>query len=133
MKISLGSWAFSFGPYASNPVGFDKTAARLAAAGFDGIEVCGFPPHVTLSAYPTAESRRALMNFLRNLNLEVSGYAADFTMANPVTAGTEDKYLEVFKQNLDMAIALNSPQSASIPLPRPARCSTPNIKVRWTA
>lgn len=109
MKISLGSWAFSFGPYASNPVAFETIAERLSAAGFDGIEVGGFPPHVTLSSYPTSESRRALLKYLRNLNLEVSGYAADFTMASPVTAGNEKKYLELFKQNLDMVSALESP------------------------
>ena len=109
MKISLGSWAFSFGPFASNPVAFDKTAHRLAAAGFDGIEICGFPPHVTLNSHPTSESRRALVEFLRDLKLEVSGYAADFTMANPVAEGNGYKYLELFKKNLDMAIALESP------------------------
>ena len=109
MKISLGSWAFSFGPYASNPVAFETLAERLSAAGFDGIEIGGFPPHVTLGAYPTGESRRALLEYLRNLNLEVSGYAADFTMANPVMEGNEHKYIELFKHNLDMAIALESP------------------------
>jgi sugar phosphate isomerase/epimerase len=109
MKISLGSWAFSFGPYASNPVAFETVAERLSAAGFDGIEVGGFPPHVTLSAYPSGESRRALLRYLRNLNLEVSGYAADFTIANPLTEGKEHKYLELFKQNLEMVVALESP------------------------
>ncbi len=109
MKISLGSWAFSYGPYASHPVAFETVAERLSVAGFDGIEVCGFPPHITLSAYPTAESRRALLKHLRDLNLGVSGYAADFTMANPIAEGNEHKYLELFKQNLEMVVAIESP------------------------
>jgi sugar phosphate isomerase/epimerase len=58
MKISLGSWAFSFGPFAANPIPFDKTVKRLSEAGYDGIEICGFPPHVTQDKYPTTESRK---------------------------------------------------------------------------
>src|SRR5665213_3392412 len=60
MKISLGSWAFSFGPWASNPVPLDAIVKRLSEAGCDGIEVCGFPPHVTLESYATKQSRFAL-------------------------------------------------------------------------
>ena len=32
MKISLGSWAFSFGPFADNPIPFEKTVKRLSDA-----------------------------------------------------------------------------------------------------
>ena len=60
MKISLGSWAFSFGPYADNPIPFDKTAKRLSEAGYDGIEICGFPPHITLEEYPDKKSRNGV-------------------------------------------------------------------------
>ena len=109
MKISLGSWAFSFGPYAGKPVAIEKIAERLSSAGYDGIEICGFPPHVTLQSHPTLASRKALVGYLRDLNLEVSGYAADFTLANPVTKGNENKYLELFKQNLDLVVGIESP------------------------
>src|SRR2546426_12811320 len=78
MKISLGSWAFSFGPFAGNPIPFEKTVERLSSAGYDGIEICGFPPHVTLDKYPSVESRRQLVRFLEDHKLGVSGYAADF-------------------------------------------------------
>jgi len=64
MKISLGSWAFSFGLYANDPIPFDATVKRLSEAGYDGIEICGFPPHVTLDKYPDAASRQALVRFL---------------------------------------------------------------------
>ena len=79
MKISLGSWAFSFGPFADNPIPFEKTVKRLSSAGYDGIEICGFPPHVTQDKYPSAESRKELVKFLQDQKLGVSGYAADFT------------------------------------------------------
>ena len=38
-KISLGSWAFAFGPYASDPVPFDRSAKRLAEAEYDKFRV----------------------------------------------------------------------------------------------
>ena len=109
MKISLGSWAFSFGPYADHPVSWEDTVRRTASAGYDGVEICGFPPHITLDDYPTPESRREIRRFLEDHGLGVSGYAADFTAVNPVTPGNRDHYLELFRQNLEMAYALGSP------------------------
>ena len=109
MKISLGSWAFSFGPYSDHPVPFDQTARRLSEAGYDGIEVCGFPPHITLDKYPTPQSRKELSKFLEDLELGVSGYAADFTAANPAIAGNQQKYIELFQRNLEMCVAIGSP------------------------
>ena len=78
MKISLGSWAFSFGPFAADPIPFEKTVKRLSAAGYDGIEICGFPPHVTLDKYPTKESRKELVRFLKDHRLGVSGLCGRF-------------------------------------------------------
>src|SRR5206468_1535344 len=109
MKISLGSWAFSFGPFADNPIPFEKTVKRLSDAGYDGIEICGFPPHVTRDRYPTAESRRHLVQFLRDHKLGVSGYAADFTSVNPVSPGAKQKYLDLFQRNLQMCADIGSP------------------------
>lgn len=109
MKISLGSWAFSFGPYSDHPVSFEDTAKRLSSAGYDGIEICGFPPHITLDKFPSSESRQEIVRFLNGLNLEVSGYAADFSAVNPVPAANKDKYLDLFKRNAQMAVDLGSP------------------------
>jgi sugar phosphate isomerase/epimerase len=109
MKISMGSWVFSFGPFADDPVPFDRTVERLAKAKLDGIEVCGFPPHVTVDRYPTPESRSELAQFITDHGLGVSGYAADFTFVNPVTPGNRQKYLDLFSQNLELAVAIGSP------------------------
>jgi sugar phosphate isomerase/epimerase len=109
MKISLGSWAFSFGPFADNPIPFEKTVKRLSDAGYDGIEICGFPPHVTLEDYPTKESRRELVRFLKDNRLGVSGYAADLSFVNPVSEGYDKKYLDLFKRNVEMAVDIGSP------------------------
>jgi sugar phosphate isomerase/epimerase len=109
MKVSLGSWAFSFGPFADNPIPFEKTVKRLSDAGYDGIEICGFPPHITLDQYPSAESRRNLVRFLRDHRLGISGYAADFTSVNPVAPDNKQKYLDLFQRNVEMCVDIGSP------------------------
>ncbi|HEY3147491.1 MAG TPA: sugar phosphate isomerase/epimerase family protein [Dongiaceae bacterium] len=109
MKISLGSWAFSFGPFADHPIPFEKTVRRLSEAGYDGIEICGFPPHVTLENYPSAESRRQIVRLLNDSRLGVSGYAADFTSVNPVAEGNRRKYLDLFRRNVEMCVDIGSP------------------------
>ncbi len=108
-KISLGSWAFSFGPYADAPISFDATVKRLAESGYDGIEICGFPPHITLDKYPSEQARRELVRFLRACNLGVSGYAADLTSVNPTAEGNTEKYLALFDKNVRMCVDLGSP------------------------
>src|ERR1700729_2387507 len=109
MKISMGSWAFSFGPYASSPVPFESCVRHLAQAGYDGIDICGFPPHVTLESFPTSHSRMAIARLLADHNLGVSGYAADFCSVNPVAARNEARYLDLLKRNIEMCVDLGSP------------------------
>jgi sugar phosphate isomerase/epimerase len=109
MKISLGSWAFSFGPYAADPIPFEAVAKRLAAAGYDGIDVSGFPPHVTLEKYPTRKSRMELVRFLEDHRLGVSGYSADFSEVNPIIKENERQYLDLLRRNVQMAFDIGSP------------------------
>jgi len=109
MKVSLGSWAFSFGPFADHPIPFEKTVKRLSEAGYDGIEICGFPPHITLDQYPDKESRRRLVGFLRDNGLGISGYAADFTSVNPVVEGNQERYLDLVRRNVEMCADIGSP------------------------
>ncbi|MDE3196999.1 MAG: sugar phosphate isomerase/epimerase [Acidobacteriota bacterium] len=109
MKISLGSWAFSFGPWASNPIPFDAVLTRLAEAGYDGVDVSGFPPHASLDAYPTGQSRRELARTIRDRGLGISGYAADFSCVNPTAPGNESRYLDLVRRNIEMCAAIGSP------------------------
>jgi sugar phosphate isomerase/epimerase len=108
-KISLGSWAFAFGPYASAPVPFDQTAQRLAEAGYDAIEVCGIHQHVTLDVYPTKESREEVRKMLDGLGLARSGYACDQYWADPSEAANRQKYLDQFARNLEMCNDIGIP------------------------
>ncbi|MCS7026723.1 MAG: sugar phosphate isomerase/epimerase [Bryobacteraceae bacterium] len=109
MKVSFGSWAFSFGPYSRHPIPLEKVAEKLAATGYDGIELCGFPPYVTPNRYPTPAERRLLASRLEGLNLSVSSYVPDFTMVNPVVEANRDRYLDVFRCNLEICHDLGSP------------------------
>jgi sugar phosphate isomerase/epimerase len=43
-KLSLGSWAFSFGPFSENPWPFSSVLQFIADAGYDGVEINGFRP-----------------------------------------------------------------------------------------
>ena len=109
MKISLGSWAFSFGPYAADPVSFEATVKRLSVAGYHGIDICGFPPHVTLNKYPSRQSRAELVRFLEDHGLGVSGYSADFSEVNPVIAENENEYLDLLRRHVQMCFDTGSP------------------------
>ena len=109
MKISLGSWAFAFGPYSDHPVSFEDTVKKLSAAGYDGVEVCGFPPHVTLDKYPDSASRARLLRFIREHGLGVSGYAADFSSCAPTAKENRGRYLELFRRNVELCRDLEIP------------------------
>lgn len=109
MKISLGSWAFSFGPFADRPISFPDSVRRLSAASYDGIEICGFPPHITPARYPTRTSRKEITQLLEDHRLKASGYAADFTSVNPAAAENRQRYLDLFRRNVEMCVDLGSP------------------------
>lgn len=109
MKISLGSWAFAFGPYQDAPVSFEETVKKLASAGYDGIEICGFPPHVTVEKYPNAAARFALRTFIAEQGLGISGYAADFSSCAPVARENRPRYLDLFRRNLELCHDLRIP------------------------
>lgn len=109
MKISLGSWAFSFGPWAADPVPFDAIVRHLASAGYDGIDICGFPPHVTLEKYPDSQSRKELARFIADQGMGVSGYAGEFYSVSPIAAGNETRYRDMMKRNIEMCADIGSP------------------------
>ncbi len=102
-KISAGSWAFAFRAYASDPIPFEKSAKRLAEAGYNAIEVCGLKEHITLDAYPTKESRLKVKQMVQDLGLETSGYQCDQRSADPTEEGNREKYLDLFARNLEMS------------------------------
>lgn len=98
-QISLGSWAFSFGPFASDPWPFEKVIKYAAEVGFDGVELNGFKPHPSPEQYNTAEKCSELKKQIDDLGLGISGYAADFTAVPPARVETQ-QYLGTLRKCL---------------------------------
>jgi sugar phosphate isomerase/epimerase len=109
MKISMGAWSFSFGPFADQPKPLGAICERLAAAGYDGIELCGYPPHVSLESYPGATERAGLRRLLSANGLGVSGYSADLTSVNPLVEGNAGRYRELFQRLLELCVDVGAP------------------------
>jgi sugar phosphate isomerase/epimerase len=110
-KISVGSWAYMFGPYESNPVPLDEVLSTLQQLEFDGVELAGFRPHAHPDDYPTAADRAALRQKIADHGLELSGFAADLYANPPASSDPAVRrgYVETFKRNVDFCAAIGSP------------------------
>jgi sugar phosphate isomerase/epimerase len=103
--ISIGTWAFAFGPFAQEPWAFSRVLQYAKASGYDGIEINGFEPHPTPDRYPTRESRMELLKEIQSYGLGISGYAPDFTSVPPAIV-EQNAYLELLKRYIEFAIEL---------------------------
>lgn len=92
-KFSIGSWAFSFGPFENNPWTFDEFLNFSAKAGYDGIEINGFHPHPHPDVYDTDAKCNELKKQINGLGLGISGYAPDFRDVPPAEV-SHDIYLQ---------------------------------------
>src|SRR2546426_691272 len=99
-RISIGSWAYSIGPYAANPVPFDEVVDRLAQLGFDGAELGGFPPHPNPDDLPERSQRQELTSRIRAKGLEWSGLAANLWGEKLINTANNSAYLNEFRKNL---------------------------------
>jgi sugar phosphate isomerase/epimerase len=98
-KYSIGSWAFSFGPFEPDPWSFDDFLKFASDAGYDGIEINGFHPHPHPDIFNTDARCKQLKSQIMDLGLGISGYAPDFTEAPPAEVPAE-KYLGVLDKCL---------------------------------
>lgn len=94
-KLSLGSWAFSFGRFEDNPWSFSRVLQFAAEAGYDGIEINGFRPHPHPDDYATREKCRELLKEIEDCGLGISAYAPAFAEVPPAEVGME-AYLRSF-------------------------------------
>ena len=100
-RISIGSWAYTIGPYADNPVDFQTVGSRLAALGFDGLELGGFAPHPNPDDYPEKAQRNELVAQMKDWGLEFSGLAANLWGEKLVNTDDQTKYIEEFAKNCE--------------------------------
>ena len=99
-RISIGTWAYSIGPYASHPVPFDEVVDKLAALGFDGVELGGFPPHPNPDDLSTKEQRKAVAERVRAKGLGWSGLAANLWGEKLINTDDTTPYVDEFRKNV---------------------------------
>ena len=103
-RISIGTWAYSVGPYGDNPIPFGEVVKGLKEMKFDGLELGAFGAHPTPGNHPTLESRRTLKDFVESNGMEFSGIAGDMWSEKLVNADDGGKkYLETVRKNLEFA------------------------------
>lgn len=105
-KISIGSWAYSIGPYAKNPVPFETVVAKLKELGFDGVELGGFPPHPNPDDCKDQASRDKVKKLVRDAGLEFSGLAANLWMHKIISVEDSRPFLDEFDKNVRFATDL---------------------------
>lgn len=81
-RISLGSWAFSFGPFEDAPWAFDRFCDYAAEHGYDGVEINGFRPHPFDGDFDR-DGALAIREQLDQKRLGISGYAPDLRSTPP--------------------------------------------------
>ena len=113
-RSSIGSWAYTIGPYASNPVDFDTVLGKLKALGFDGVELGGFPPHPNpgnpngandgwAGALPEKSQRAELAARMKSMGMAFSGIAANLWGEKLINTDDQSKYIAEFKKNSDFS------------------------------
>jgi sugar phosphate isomerase/epimerase len=80
-RISIGTWAYTIGPYQNDPVPFEEVCSKLKELKFDGLELGAFnfhaKAHPNYYNCPTKESRQAVLETMKKYGLDFSGIAAD--------------------------------------------------------
>ena len=108
-KISIGTWAYSIGPYADKPVPWDEILRKLRELGFDGVELGGFGIHPTPDIMPTKEQRAACKQGVADAGLAFSGMAANLWSQHLIDAEDTTPYLNEFRKNLEFCADLGIP------------------------
>ena len=119
-RSSIGSWAYTIGPYASNPVDFDTVLGKLKALGFDGVELGGFPPHPNpgnpngpnegwAGAMPGKSQRAELAAKMKSMGMAFSGIAANLWGEKLINTDDQSKYIAEFKKNSEFSRDLGIP------------------------
>ncbi len=108
-KISIGSWAYSIGPYEKNPVPWDDVVNKLKALNFDGVELGGFGIHPNPDIMPRKEQRDKIKEQMADLGLGFSGLAANLWGEHLIDTEDTSAYIECFGRNVQFCLDLDIP------------------------
>ncbi len=103
VRLSIGSWAYCFGPYQDHPVPFDMVVAKLGELEFDGVELGGFLPHPHPAQFDTKAKRAELKKKVADHGLAFSGLAADLGSCPIIPQADNSQWLATFDRNLEFA------------------------------
>jgi sugar phosphate isomerase/epimerase len=96
-RVSIGSWAFAFGPYEKDPWPFDRVCEFAARAGYDGVEINGFRPHPHFDDFIGGRGADELRAQISGNGLGISAYAPNFRHVPPPRVATESYLAEIDK------------------------------------
>jgi len=99
-RISIGTWAYSIGPYADSPIPFPEVVEKLHALDFDGLELGGFGEHPNPDAQQTKEERAKVREMWESKGMGCSGLAADLWSEKLITAPDDGAYMARFRKNI---------------------------------
>ncbi|MCC7154496.1 MAG: sugar phosphate isomerase/epimerase [Bryobacterales bacterium] len=113
-RISIGSWAYTIGPYASHPIDFDTVLQKLKEYGFQGVELGAFPPHPNPGnpsggadswpgAMPEKSQRAELASKMKSMGMAFSGIAANLWGEKLINTSDQSKYIAEFHKNSEFA------------------------------
>ncbi|MCW5982248.1 MAG: sugar phosphate isomerase/epimerase [Bryobacteraceae bacterium] len=113
-RSSIGSWAYTIGPYAEHPVDFDTVCRKLKELNFEGVELGAFPPHPNPGnpagandnwpgAMPEKSQRQELKAKMAERGLGLSGIAANLWGEKLINTGDPSKYIEEFRKNSEFS------------------------------
>jgi len=108
-KISIGSWAFSIGPYADCPIPWEEILTKLRALRFDGVELGGFGIHPHPDNHPTKEDRERCRQQVADAGLAFSGMAANLWGLKLISTADVTPYLTEFRKNLQFCADVGIP------------------------
>jgi len=98
-RTSIGSWAYTIGPYADDPVDFKTVCEKLSALGFDGVELGGFPPHPNPDDLPEKSQREEVVALVKEQGLGLSGLAANLWGEKLINTNDQTAYIDEFRKN----------------------------------
>lgn len=98
-RISIGSWAYTIGPYAGKPIDFDTVCTKLKELGYDGVELGGFAPHPNPDDLPEKSQRDEVVAKMKQWGLSFSGLAANLWGEQLANTDDHSKYVAEFTKN----------------------------------
>ncbi len=102
-KISIGSWAYTIGPYENDPVPWDVVLQKLKALGFDGVEVGGFGIHPNPDNQKTKAERDEIKAQAAEVGLEFSGFVPNLWGEKLINTDDPSGYIAEFRRGAEYA------------------------------